>query len=226
MHPLKTFTLFVSLFSATISFAQDTPPPPADNGDSDDKIFSRVEQEAAFPGGLDGWKKYLMKNLKADVPEKNGAPAGYYTTVVKFIVSKDGTLTDIKAETKLGYGIEDEVIRVIEKSGKWIPAQQNGRVVNAYRRQPITFAVIDETFDITTKVPHLLFAATDNIITVTAEKVKPEDLQLTISKGTIKQIAEGKFIVRVNDPGRVVIELFNTKKNKKIGAASIEVVKQ
>ncbi|GAB2815524.1 energy transducer TonB [Ferruginibacter profundus] len=226
MRSLKILALFILLCSVANSFAQSTPPPPADAGDADDKIFTRVEQEAEFPGGLDGWKKYLMKNLKADVPEKNGAPAGYYTTVVKFIVGKDGTLTDIKAETKIGYGIEEEVIRVIEKSGKWIPAQQNGRVVNAYRRQPITFAVIDETFDITTKVPHQLFAATDNVITVTAEKVKPEDLQVTVSKGTIKQIAEGKFVVRVNEPGRVIFELFNTKKNKKVGSASIEVIKQ
>jgi protein TonB len=32
-------------------------------------------------------------------------------------------------------------MRVIKKTKNWTPAIQNGRNVNAYRRQPITFSV-------------------------------------------------------------------------------------
>jgi protein TonB len=34
-----------------------------------------------------------------------------------------------------------EAVRVIKKTKNWTPAIQNGRNVNAYRRQPITFVV-------------------------------------------------------------------------------------
>jgi protein TonB len=64
--------------------------------------------------------------------------------VVQFIVAKDGTVSDIKALTRYGYGMEQEVVRIIKKSPKWSPAQQNGRTVNAYRKQPITFVVQEE----------------------------------------------------------------------------------
>ena len=37
--------------------------------------------------------------------------------------------------------MEEEVMRIIKKGPKWIPAMQNGRPVNAYRRQPVTFMV-------------------------------------------------------------------------------------
>lgn len=223
MYTVKTSALLILICFATIGFSQAPPPPSGPVNDSD-KIFTRVEVEASFPGGGDAWMKYLTKHLNGDIGTKNGAPCGRYNTVVKFVVGKDGVLNNIQAETNLGYGMEEEVIRVVEKSGKWTPAYQNGRTVNAYRRQPVTFQVVDEDINITTKVPYTLFTGTDNQLNVEVRKVKPEDLQLTISKGSIKQTAEGKFVVRVNEPGRVVIELYNSKKNKKIGAASFEVI--
>ncbi|UAY51122.1 energy transducer TonB [Ferruginibacter albus] len=104
-------------------------------------VFARVEKEASFPGGLAGWRDFLMKNLDAYVPIANKAPNGTYTVIIRFIVSKDGSISDVEAETNKGYGMEAEAIRVIKMGPKWIAARQNGRVVNAYRRQPITFVV-------------------------------------------------------------------------------------
>lgn len=112
-----------------------------ETGVKTDSLFTREEIEASFPGGDKGWLEYLKKNLKAAVPVENGAPAGRYKVTVKFIVTKDGTLTDIYAETYQGYGMEKEVIRIIKNGPKWIPAVQYGRKVNAYRRQPVTFLV-------------------------------------------------------------------------------------
>jgi protein TonB len=56
-------------------------------------------------------------------------------------VAEDGTISDVVADTNHGYGMEEESIRVIIKSGKWTPATQNGRNVNSYKRQSITFVV-------------------------------------------------------------------------------------
>ena len=109
--------------------------------DDEGKVFNKVEIEAEFPGGTGAWTKYLKNNLDANTPVDNGASEGTYQVIVRFIVSKDGSISDVVAETKHGFGMEAEAIKIIKKGPRWTPAQQNGRMVNAYRRQPITFVV-------------------------------------------------------------------------------------
>lgn len=100
-----------------------------------------IEKEAHFSGEEAGWRKFLQRNLDPDVPVRNRAPEGTYMVIVQFIVDKEGHVTDIKPLTKFGFGMEDEVIRILRKSPKWIPAIQFGRNVKAYRKQPVTFMV-------------------------------------------------------------------------------------
>lgn len=107
----------------------------------DDKIFTQVENEPKFPGGEPAWRKFLEKNLYPGLPIKNGAPEGIYAVIVKFLVSKDGTISNVHAETKHGYGMDSAAVEVIKKGPKWVPAIQNGYNVTAYRKQPITFVV-------------------------------------------------------------------------------------
>ena len=106
-----------------------------------DSVFTTEEIEATYPGGDRAWRTYLERNLNVEVPGNNKAPAGTYTLILKYMVSKDGTIKNIEIENYIGYGMEQECIRILNKSPKWIPAKQYGRPVNAYRRQPITFVV-------------------------------------------------------------------------------------
>lgn len=112
--------------------------------DDENKIFDKVEIEAAFPGGDSKWRQYLERNLNANVPVDNGAAEGTYTTMVQFVVDKEGNISDVRPVTNHGYGMEEEAIRVIKRGPKWTPAIQNGRPVKAYRKQPITFQVTGE----------------------------------------------------------------------------------
>ena len=112
--------------------------------DDENKIFNKVEVEAAFPGGDAGWLRYVKNNIDPNTPIDGGAPEGTYTVIVRFIVSKDGSISDVVAETKHGYGMEAEAVKAIKKGPKWTPAIQNGRNVNAYRRQPVTFVVAEQ----------------------------------------------------------------------------------
>ncbi|MEP6677492.1 MAG: energy transducer TonB, partial [Ferruginibacter sp.] len=112
--------------------------------EDDNQIFRKVEIEAEFPGGEGKWRSYLERTLNPNAPVDNGASPGKYTVMVEFIVSKDGSLSDVHATNKVGFGMEEEAVRVIKKGPKWTPAQQNGRQVNAYRTQPITFQVNEE----------------------------------------------------------------------------------
>jgi antitoxin component YwqK of YwqJK toxin-antitoxin module len=107
-------------------------------------LSTRSATEATFPGGAKEFKKYLERNLNGNTPVENGAPAGTYTVIVRFIVAKDGTISNIVPETNRGYGMEHEVIKMIRQSPPWDPAVQFGRKINAYRRQPVTFIVAEE----------------------------------------------------------------------------------
>jgi len=228
---MKPFNIFLVLFFEIMSstcFSQVPPPPPPvqDSNDLNGKRFELVEIEASYPGETKDWLQFLMKNLNGSVATENGAPVGKYTTITQFIVDKDGKLSEFTPLTKMGYGMEQEVIRVLKLSGRWNPAVQNGKPVKAYRRQPITFAVEADFFNISSSTPFILYTGTENEITVQADNVKASDLRLTISQGVIKAGDNGKYLVHVNKPGRTVITLWNDKKNKEIGSASFEVIEK
>ena len=102
--------------------------------------------EASFPGGSEGWREFLIKNLHPEkivdlVTYPRGKKTFKQTVIVKFIVSRDGSLAEVSAENydQVDPYCAAAAIRVIKLSPNWIPAYQNGRKVNAYRRQPITF---------------------------------------------------------------------------------------
>jgi len=109
--------------------------------DTDNIVFEKVQIEASYPGGEKAWRNFLTTNLDPNVPVKNGCKPGTYTVIVQFIVGKDSSITDVRALTNHGFGIEEEAMRIIKKGARWIPARQNGYLVNAYRKQPITFVV-------------------------------------------------------------------------------------
>ena len=129
----------------------DVVAPPPDQGtgvvaapkvDEDyDKEFKTVQIEAKFNGD---WSKYLQRNLNAEVPTENGAPAGDYSVVVSFLVDKDGNISEVQALNDPGYGTAAEAVRAIQRGPKWIPAIQNGRNVIYRQKQKITFHVEEQ----------------------------------------------------------------------------------
>ena len=189
-----------------------------------DGIFEKVEKEAEYPGGEQAWRKFLEQNLNPNVPVNNGAPVGKYTVYVQFVVFQDGTIGDIKPLTTLGYGMEGEVVRLLrKKSGGWEPATQGGRLVKAYRKQPVTFMVTQEDLHIVTTTPYVLYADVDNEIMVDVVKVKSEDLHLTITRGTITKSSNGSYIAKVKGEGRAILTITG-KKGKEIARVSFEIL--
>ncbi len=66
------------------------------------------------------------------------------TCRVRFIVSKDGSVSEVEALTMKNSKLAQIAVNAIRKGPKWTPAQQNGRMVNAYREQPVTFTITDQ----------------------------------------------------------------------------------
>ncbi|HLA55207.1 MAG TPA: energy transducer TonB [Flavobacterium sp.] len=92
-----------------------------------------IEVKPDFPGGLEKFYKYVGNNYK--VPEEEGLKGKVFVT---FVVEKDGSLTDIKVVRDIGYGTGAEAIRVLKKSPRWNPGEQNGKKVRVLYSLPIT----------------------------------------------------------------------------------------
>ena len=61
--------------------------------------------------------------------------------IVDFVVGKDGTIRDIKVAKKLGFGCDEEAVRVIKSMPAWNPGKQNGRAVNVSYKVPVKFTL-------------------------------------------------------------------------------------
>ena len=109
----------------------------------EDKVLTNVENPAQVIGGESAWQKFLKKHIDYDTPVFNGAKRGKYIVRIRFVVNKDGSLSEFKALTKYGYGLEEEVIRALKRSPKWTPAFENGEPVASFKTQSVTFTVED-----------------------------------------------------------------------------------
>jgi hypothetical protein len=109
---------------------------------NDTIIYTNVDSPAVFLGGRSAWIKYVQNTLNAAVGVENGAKKGTYNVVIRFTVTKDGTLKDFVPVTKYKHGFEDEVIRILKLSPKWIPAKKNGVNVNSTTEQLQVFVII------------------------------------------------------------------------------------
>ena len=222
------FFLCVLISTKLLSQSSDPPPPPPplDSLEIDGALFEKVDVEATFSGGERAWRRYLEQNLNPNVPAENGAPVGIYTVIVQFIVDKTGTVSDIKALTNFGYGMEQEVIRIMKKSPMWTPASQNDKTVKAYRKQPVIFVLEDEAVEIIMNEKYVLYTGTDNIIKINVSKVKKDDLELSLSQGKIILGEDGDFHINVKNPGKAILYINSRKKNKEISSVYFVVKKK
>ncbi|MEO8764412.1 MAG: energy transducer TonB [Ginsengibacter sp.] len=105
----------------------------------EDLSFIPVEIEASFPGGDAEWSKYVGEAVRASIDEFT--EADYGTCTIKFIVDTTGKVSQVEATTMKGTKLAEIAIHAIRKGPAWIPAQQNGARVIAYRYQPVTVAI-------------------------------------------------------------------------------------
>jgi protein TonB len=102
-------------------------------------IETWVEVEAEFKGGYDKLNEFINDNIR---PPAEAADLGVNgRVIVRFVVEKDGTVSNAVVETKLDEcpACDKEALRVITKMPKWTAASNAGREVRTYVRLPIKF---------------------------------------------------------------------------------------
>lgn len=103
----------------------------------EEQIFTVVENEPEFPGGMDALYKYLSQNIKyPQLARENGITGKVYVT---FVVEKDGSIANPKILRDIGGGCGAEAIRVVKAMPKWNPGKQRGKAVRVQFNLPVNF---------------------------------------------------------------------------------------
>ncbi|MCX6214635.1 M56 family metallopeptidase [Spirosoma sp.] len=110
------------------------------------EIFTVVEQQPEFQGGMKNLGAYLEQNLKYPEAALKANVTG--RVFVRFIVTKTGEITDVQILKGIGYGTDAEAVRVVQNMPKWLPGRQNGHPVNVQYNLPINFQ-LDEAAPVT-----------------------------------------------------------------------------
>jgi periplasmic protein TonB len=101
----------------------------------------QLETYPGFPGGMEAWRKHLIKNLHIPDLVIESSPYSKGTVYVQFVVCNDGEVCSIEALNSVHPLVDLIAVKAIRKGPRWEPAVQNGRNVKAYQRQPITFVL-------------------------------------------------------------------------------------
>ncbi len=104
---------------------------------NEDQIFESVEHNPEFKGGKISMYKFLGSNIIYPKAAQKAKKSG--RVFVRFVVEKDGSLSNFELLESLGYGCDEEAIRVIKSMPKWIPGTQNGKPVRVYYKMPIVY---------------------------------------------------------------------------------------
>ncbi|WGQ11687.1 TonB family protein [Pedobacter gandavensis] len=107
----------------------------------DNQIYnaSGVEVYPEFEGGMKGWARFLQRNLRYPSLAQENEVQG--RVMVSFVIERDGSISDVKLISGIGSGCDEEALRVIRKSPKWKPGQQNAQPVRVRYTMPLAFAL-------------------------------------------------------------------------------------
>ncbi len=104
-----------------------------------EEIFTIVEVRPEPEGGIGSFYQHVKNNLKYPRSAMRQNIQG--RVYVKFVVEKDGTLTDTQVLKGIGGGCDEEAVRVVQRAPKWIPGKQRGTPVRVYMTLPINFVL-------------------------------------------------------------------------------------
>ena len=96
-----------------------------------------IETMPSYPGGMEALNKYLKEKIKYPADAKSAKVEG--KVYISFIVTTDGTLSDIKVAKKVNPSLDAEALRVVKAMPKWVPGSHEGKPVSVSYVLPIAF---------------------------------------------------------------------------------------
>lgn len=132
---------YIEIFTKEYAKTHEIPQVKSQTRDSNKgkEIYVAVEKQAEYPGGLPELMKFLADHVK--YPE---GPYENARVIVKFVINKDGHVSDPVIVKSGGERFDAESLRVVGLMPKWIPAENNGQPVDSYFTIPIMFRAKDD----------------------------------------------------------------------------------
>lgn len=107
------------------------------------EVYVAVEKQAEFPGGIAALMNWLSMNIR--YPEKAYKENIQGRVIVKFIIEKDGKVSNPTIVRGIDPELDKESIRVVKEMPAWQPAENNGKAVASYFNLPISFKLTDDS---------------------------------------------------------------------------------
>jgi len=105
--------------------------------EDENKIFTVVEQQPEFQGGYEAMMNFIKKNMRYPASARRMGVDG--TVYVSFVVSKDGSISEVKTIRGISADCDKEAMRVVSMMPPWRPGKQNGKPVFVRFVLPIKF---------------------------------------------------------------------------------------
>ncbi len=95
------------------------------------------DQDPSFPGGDVACMKWLTNNI--NYPKEAMEKGIEGRVIVRFVVTKNGKITNAEVVRPVDPLLETEALRAIRSMPDWVPAKRNGQNVDLQFTLPITF---------------------------------------------------------------------------------------
>ena len=100
--------------------------------------YNRTEVLPAYNGGQGAMENYITNTIEYPQDAIDNNVEGVVN--VQFGVDENGNVSNVSTVgNKIGYGLEEEAIRVVSKMPKWTPGQVKGKNVKTWRTLPINY---------------------------------------------------------------------------------------
>lgn len=120
--------LLITFLISSESYSQKT---------KNDTVYDFVTTMPEYPGGQKGMLSYFVKNMRYPLAAYlNGVSA---TAYVNFIIEADGSISDVAVLKPIGYGCDQEAVRLVSQMKGWQPGELDGRKVRVRSNTPVYF---------------------------------------------------------------------------------------
>lgn len=101
-------------------------------------VFVIVEEMPEFEGGVNGLMRYIGQNVVYPSLAREVGKEG--TVYVSFVVNEVGIVENVKVVRGIGFGCDEEVVRVVNKMPRWKKVGKNsGQPVKVRFNIPVSF---------------------------------------------------------------------------------------
>ena len=103
----------------------------------DTTIYNNVEVMPSYPGDMTECYMFLARHMH--YPEEAAEKGIAGRVLIRFVVEKDGRLTNFEVIETPDPLLSDEALRVLKQMPQWIPAKNKGKDVRCRYSMPIQF---------------------------------------------------------------------------------------